>query len=592
MIPAARLKFLRRVRELGRLIERRARGAEALVKAVLFRWQQADYPYLAIRIPQGSKDLALKESVREFAEWLRAQNTFNEAAYWLATAYAIWVGDETRTARSLFFTPPRLADRVISNLVCQGASLTDGHWHDPACGGAAFLVPIAQRMAQSHLDSAISASESLKRIETCLSGSDLDENLIYLSQQFLLMALAPLIEKTGIQPSITIKHADGLTVRESIALYDVVACNPPYRKLKSEEVQRYAVQYQEVIEGQPNIYGLFIERSLRLTRPGGHVGLLTPTSYLSGQYFSKLRTSILSRSDVLQIDMLSNRSAMFLDVEQETTVTTLRPHFEMTPELKATNVYVLDDTGNFVDAGACQLPKSGKPWAIPRAAGDAGILFDAEHSSFRLKDYGYIARVGSLVAYRDKRDRFKKKEILEQGRVALPLIWATDISPQGNFVHGREQKIIRSDLYVAVESLNDAGISTVPSVLLQRLTSSDQRRRLIAAPVPKDWLFEHKGFVCENHVIVLEQVYDKGWSPEDLSKLLRTEVIDRVFRSMSGASNVSIFELNELPLPCPSILKRQWETTNNCDQLITDIYQTTRASLQESKITSTKPNAN
>ena len=573
MIPAARLKFLRRVRELGRLIKTRPRGAEALVRAVLYRWQQVDYPYLAVRTPRGAKDLAAEESVGQFAEWLRAQDVFNDAAYWLATAYAIWVGDETRTARSLFFTPPRLADRVIRNLVDHGASLAHGHWHDPACGGAAFLVPIAQRMAESHQHSGISARESLKRIEAHLSGSDLDESLIYLSQQFLLMALAPLIEQAGLQPSIVIKQTDGLTARGMLAQYDVVACNPPYRKLKAEEVQRYAGQYREVIEGQPNIYGLFIDRSLRLTRPGGHVGLLTPTSYLSGQSFSKLRTSILSRSDVLQVDMLSNRSAMFLDVEQETTVTTLRPRSPSKSAAITTNVWVLDDTGIFVDAGVCRLPNSGKPWAIPRAAGDAGTLFDAGQSPFRLRDYGYVARVGSLVAYRDTRARFKSKEALTRGRIAIPLVWATDVSPAGEFIHGREQRLARPELYVAVDSLNDAGVSTTPSVLLQRLTSSDQRRRLVTAPVPNEWLAEHKGFVSENHVIVLEQVESKGWSPEEFSKLLRTEVVDRVFRSMSGASNVALFELNELPLPCPLTLKTLWANTENKEHSVACAYR-------------------
>lgn len=583
VIPAARLKFLHRVRELGRLIKTRAHGAEALVKAVLYRWQQADYPHLAVRAPLGSKHLAAEESVQQFAEWL-SNGVFNEAAYWLATAYAIWVGEETRTARSLFFTPPRLADRVISNLVNHGAPLSDGHWHDPACGGAAFLVPIAQRMAQSHLHSGLSANESLGRIETCLSGSDLDETLIYLSQQFLLMALTPLIERAGRQPSISIRHTDGLTARAVLGHYDVIACNPPYRKLKAEEVRRYEAQYRDVIEGQPNIYGLFIDRSLRLTRPGGHVGLLTPTSYLSGQYFSKLRTSLLSRSDVLQVDMLSNRSAMFLDVEQETTITTLRSRLS-SESATTTRVCVLNDEGTFVSAGICRLPNSGKPWAIPRAAGDVATLLDAEQSPFRLRDYGYIARVGSLVAYRDTRTRLKKKATLTRGRIALPLVWATDVSPAGTFVHGREQKKARPELYVAVGSLKEAGISTMPSVLLQRLTSSDQRRRLIAAPVPKEWLAEHKGFVSENHVIVLEQVQDKGWPPEELSELLRTEVVDRVFRSMSGASNVSIFELNELPLPCPLTLMTLWSGNSFREQSVAASYRATRTLPHHSDVT-------
>jgi adenine-specific DNA-methyltransferase len=540
---------------------------------VLYRWQLAAYPQLVSRAPWGSKDLLAQESVREFAEWLRAQHLFNEAAFWLATAYAIWVGEETRTARALFFTPPQLADRVIGNLVKHGASLMEDHWHDPACGGAAFLVPIAQQMAQSHERSGVSPSESVRRIEAQLSGSDLDETLIYLSQQFLLMALAPLLDRAGYLPSISIKHADGLTARNVLGNYDVVACNPPYRKLKAEEVKRYEGKYRGVIEGQPNIYGLFIDRSLELTRADGLVGLLTPTSYLSGQYFSKLRRRILSCSEVLQMDVLSNRSTMFLDVEQETIITTLRRRASPNLETTATSVCVLDEKGGFVGVGACRLRNSGKPWAVPRAKDDADTLFFAEQSQFRLKDYGYKARVGSLVAYRDKRDRFKRNHKPVQEGMAVPLVWATDISSSGEFIHGREQRIARPDLYVAVESIYDAGVTTVPSVLLQRLTSSDQRRRLVAAHVPREWLAKHKGFISENHVIVLEQFEDKGWSPENLSKLLRSNAVDRVFRSMSGASNVAIFELNELPLPCPLSLMRMWGSGEDCEKSVTDAYR-------------------
>ncbi|MEK8049164.1 Eco57I restriction-modification methylase domain-containing protein [Ideonella sp. DXS22W] len=490
----------------------------------------------------------------QFAEWLAAQETFNESAYWLATAYAIWVGDATRTARSLYFTPPRLADRVIKNLVTQGASLTQHHWHDPACGGAAFLVPIAQGMAKACQELGLSARATLKKIEESLSGSDLDETLIYLSQQFLLMALAPLIAAAGHQPKVSIRCADGLTARGVNGAYDVVACNPPYRKLKATEVARYGGRYATVIEGQPNIYGLFIDRALSIARRGGLIGLLTPTSFLSGTNFSKLRTKLLSHSDVLQIDMLSDRTSMFIDVEQETAITTLRSREPSRAVATTTSVAVLGNDGDFATAGTCLLPNSGRPWAIPRSPEDAALLLAAEQCEARLRDYGYVARVGHLVAYRDERVRHAARPPASKGKVVFPLVWATDISPQGQFIHGREQRLARPELFVEVDAVSQPGVTRRPSVLLQRLTSSDQRRRLVAAPVPADWLAEHGGFVSENHVIVLEQIAETPWLPQVFARLLQTETVDRVFRSMSGASNVSLFELNELPLPRPEAL--------------------------------------
>jgi hypothetical protein len=46
-------------------------------------------------------------------------------------------------------------------------------------------------------------------------------------------------------------------------------------------------------------------------------------------------------------------------------------------------------------------------------------------------------------------------------------------------------------------------------------------------------------------------------SPSQLAELLACPQIDRLFRCISGATNVSVFELNQLPLPDPSALKRR-----------------------------------
>jgi len=143
VIPAPRLKFYRHIKALALLVDGNPEGVERLVKGLLHLWQQASYPHLAAdRAPYGSSAFLTEQAAQDFATWL-SEEPFNEAAYWLATAYAILVGAKLRTERALYFTPPRLADRLIDKLVEHGASLTTHHWHDPACGGAAFLVPIA-----------------------------------------------------------------------------------------------------------------------------------------------------------------------------------------------------------------------------------------------------------------------------------------------------------------------------------------------------------------------------------------------------------------------------------------------------------------
>jgi adenine-specific DNA-methyltransferase len=44
-------------------------------------------------------------------------------------------------------------------------------------------------------------------------------------------------------------------------------------------------------------------------------------------------------------------------------------------------------------------------------------------------------------------------------------------------------------------------------------------------------------------------------TPEQLAQLLATPTVDRYFRCVSGATNVSVFELTQLRLPDPGRLK-------------------------------------
>jgi len=582
VIPDSRVKYSRQVRELGKLIEHLATTPELLGRAILHLWQLDSYPGLASkRAPWGTSRLLKTPAVISFSSWL-SQQPFNEAAYWLATSYAHWVGDHVRNERSLFFTPPRLADRVITNLVKQGGSLTDQHWHDPACGGAAFLVPVAQRMCIALQEEGYSAFDLLRQIEQKLTGNDLDPALLDLSTSFLEMALYEQIQLSEYMPSFRLFQGDGLTSNTIELLRPhVIACNPPYRKLKSHEVVSYRSKHGEVIEGQPNVYGLFIHRTMQLAHIPGLIGLLTPTSFLSGTSFSKLRTKLLMDTDALQIDMLSDRSSMFIGVEQETAITILRTKPTQAIVSAKTQVMVLTQKGDFQTVGRYVLPNSGKPWSIPRAAKDADLLRCAEKATFRLSDYGYVARVGPLVAYRDTRHRSASGGKTESTHVDVPLVWATDIAPDGKFEHGRENRHSRTSSFVRFVSLSDPSVLTQAVVLLQRLTSSDQRARIVAAAVPAAWVRKHGGFVCENHVIVLQPTGENALPTTMMAALLNTSTVNRVFRSISGASNVAVSELNELPLPDPRIFLHCDEKRSDFTELVTAAYEAAAFSVAE-----------
>jgi len=79
---------------------------------------------------------------------------------------------------------------------------------------------------------------------------------------------------------------------------------------------------------------------------------------------------------------------------------------------------------------------------------------------------------------------------------------------------------------------------------------------LVAAVVPTQLIDAYGGFVGENHTVILEQTASEpALDPEQLARLLATPTVDRHFRCISGATNVSIFELSQLRLPDPVRLR-------------------------------------
>lgn len=576
VIPEARLKFFRRARALKALCAGDVTAPKRLVLAILWRWQEIKFPVLTqfARRPYGTSHFLVDPAVLDFAEWLADNTNFNVAAYWLATAYAIWVGEAERAKCSLYFTPPRLSERVIDDLVGEGAGLADASWHDPACGGAAFLVPVAQRVSRALIAQGHPARAVIRHIQKNVTGSDLDETLLELSEQFLRMALYDLIALTKDLPEFELIHGDGLLTTTSERRPDIVICNPPYRKLKAVDLQGYADEYAAVIEGQPNIYGLFIHRSIQMAKLGGLVGLLTPTSYLSGQYFSKLRVELLNRAGPLRIDMLSGRTSTFIDVEQETAITILRTREPKEVDRWSVNVSVRTKDDEFEDVGQCVLPTCGRPWPIPKSVDDVPLLKAAEASTVRLSSYGYQAKIGQLVDYRDERKRYAEPPMSLHGRTVFPLVWATDIAPKGLFSHGRRRRGDKQELYVKTVADEQSCVVRRPAVVMQRVTSTDQPRRLVCAAVPQKWMATHKGFVAENHVLVIEQSVEgtPAFDPQTLAAVLRSATVDRLFRSISGAANVSVFELNQVPMPHAEVVLRELKLGRDIESAILKGY--------------------
>ncbi len=451
----------------------------------------------------------------------------------------------------MFFTPPSITNRLLDDLEAAGVSFESHSFLDPACGGAAFLAPIATRMRLALKKRGLCPRDILESVQKRLFGTDIDQTLCQLSRNFLLMVLADEISAAQYAPKFFLANADSLSGLDALlGQVDVVVCNPPYRKMRSDEVETHRSRFSEVMELQPNLYGVFMAQCLRLLKQNGIAALVTPTSFLSGQSFAKLRTYLMAQSSILQVGIVADRTGIFIDVEQETAITMLRQRpVEHVAETSA-NVAVVSRNGTVQSVGACMLPNCGGAWPIPRTVGDAEMLRLMGQSRLRLSDYGYRVRIGALVWNRDKRRTFLTQGRAKQAKAknVWPLLWSSDVSA-GTAVSFAPNGKDNGEPTLVEVSGDSRIIIRNPAVVMQRVTSNDQPRRLVAGYVDANFIRQHGGFVGENHVVILESREGCQVSPETLVRILGASAIERYFRCISGAINVSVFELLQLPMP-------------------------------------------
>ena len=263
-----RLSMLRSIGALGRLKQSHSVSATTVVGTALRLWCDRMYPGLG---PTRLRVIPKLRSARPLVRFvdLFVRLPLLDGAYWLSTAYSALSSESYRKSLAMFFTPPRIADRLITDLNDERVEFAHERFIDPACGGAAFLALVASRMREQLLVATRSPRSILRHAETHLSGIDLDPTLCALSRHLFAMVFHTEIRSCGYRPTWDVICADSLECYKIVRRrYDVVISNPPFRKLSPDEVIEHRVGFSDVIYAQPNLYALFISLSVRLAKRG------------------------------------------------------------------------------------------------------------------------------------------------------------------------------------------------------------------------------------------------------------------------------------------------------------------------------------
>lgn len=473
-----------------------------------------------------------------------------EAGYVISSFYTAMLPERIRSELGAYYTPPALAERLMDMVTEAGFDWDKGRILDPACGGGAFLAHAALRMKK--IFTAADPGFVLRNITTRLHGFEIDSFAAWLSQVILEAALIDLCRGANKRLPDVVLTGNALAIPvDTQRPYDLVVGNPPYGKISLPEQQRR--QYKRSLYGHANLYGLFTDLALRWIKPGGIIGYVTPTSFLGGQYFKELRSLLLNEAPPVKMDFVTERQGVFEDVLQETVLSVYK---RSGMRRRTVSVDFLRPNGNERQVSVCKVGKfalptqGGEPWLLPREREHLALLKKLASMPHRLSDYGFSISTGQLVWNRHKK---QLKNDRENGG-CFPLIWAESVTAEGRFNFSAVRRNHQPYLHV----YPDQGylVTKKPCVLVQRTTAKEQKRRLIAALLPEEFIEEYGGVVVENHLNMIRSSEDKpGISPKVINAILNTKTLDFAFRCISGSVAVSAYELNALPMPSPEQMK-------------------------------------
>jgi type I restriction enzyme M protein len=240
----------------------------------------------------STRELGLDDTSLEYVDNALSQlNLMTPDADLLGDAYELFAGSALRGQEGQFFTPQNAVSLLLDLVDPKPGELII----DPACGSGAFLVTAAKRLIASGVAPSDAVAMSW--------GQEKDEFLAGLARTRLSFLS---LEKSNVAcvDSLGCRTPSGAEPPASslYGRFDVVVTNPPFGAkivAATPAVQKqfelgHAWRWNETAERfektdrlpnnvPPQV--LFIERCLRLVRPGGRIGLVVPESLISGRNY-------------------------------------------------------------------------------------------------------------------------------------------------------------------------------------------------------------------------------------------------------------------------------------------------------------------
>jgi adenine-specific DNA-methyltransferase len=455
-----------------------------------------------------------------------------------------------RKIKGQIFTPPKIASFMAGLFTSQKNKVKI---LDPGAGTGILVAAICDRFIQ----------ENCQNLEISIHVYENDQNVLpYLKSTLeacknALHEIGCSIEYQIFDKDFILHHAkvergngDVVYSFDLRTRYDLIISNPPYYKLNKSSAEALALQ--KYVYGQPNIYAFFMLLSGMLLSETGEMVFITPRSFCSGLYYSKIRRWFVHNLTLDRLHLFETRKDVFVDdkILQENII------FHVTnalPKNDGRTLISISYDRLFTQYQELTVPSTDVAYCredecyirIPIAESDLKVIEIIDSWPQTLNTLGFEISTGPVVDFRALKHL---KSAIENSN-CVPLLWMHNIKGINvEWTSGKNGKA------KAIEINPDSKNLVVPLsnyVLLKRFTSKEQKKRVHAAVLNASNFSDFEFIGIENHLNYIHKKraamsLDEAYG---IAALLNTTIIDQYFRALNGNTQVNATDIRVVSLP-------------------------------------------
>lgn len=348
------------------------------------------------------------------------------------------------------------------------------------------------------------------------------------------------LSKIGVNLNCIIFNQDFITFNNNLnTKYDIIISNPPYSKIKKDSSLYLDLKNLNIEIIQPNLYQIFIIKSLKLLKLNGQYICITPRNYLVGKYTKNLREWILNNFSIVNLHSFKLRN-IFKEVNQEVIISRI---------INSKNDYITisNEYGNLkLKFNNIILDRKKLMIGIPLRDKTLKLISNIKYYGCKLSDMNIKCSVGPIVQFRNLEYLSEKKEHDK----LVPFLIASDIKNNNILFENRKKNykyISSNNIPRLIENKN--------MVLIRKFVAKEDKDTIIGSVVSKKY-FESDKIGIDSNILIFNG-RDRELSIDEcygLYAYLTSKYFKEYYLMFNGTHTINILEINSMYFPCINTL--------------------------------------